>query len=430
MVQLAITPGPPGVMCPAPQLPLDFAKIPLDNPKANVLVSVPGTPQAQEAVIANSIPQTATVNVNEANLTVAYDGGAPQFVPIAGTTLTYASNCSLPVIAVNTGGVSYWCVQNGIWFHAASPMGPWIVAKSVPPVIYTIPPSCPVYYATYVRIYGTSGDIVYVGYTPGYMGTCVAPDGVVVYGTGYDYPAYVGEEWYGYPPTYGYGAGFACGDVTGFAFGFAAGAIIGDCWSHPYWGPCWGVGSIDINTHSVYTNWRGGVATLNRHYEYDPWTGKSVSQGGGRSFNPYTGRASVGGYSNYLDRADGDFDAKRGGVTYNAHTGTITAGGARASGNIYNGDVDVDRAGAKYNTRTGNGVGYKDGDVYASHDGNVYRHTDDGWQHHDSNGWQNSTSKEQNHALDQQRNSRNLGQQRFNNFNGGGGRAGGGLRHR
>ncbi|HXZ25081.1 MAG TPA: carbohydrate-binding family V/XII, partial [Nitrospiria bacterium] len=34
-------------------LPADFAKIPPDHPRANALVSVPGTPQAEEAVIAN-----------------------------------------------------------------------------------------------------------------------------------------------------------------------------------------------------------------------------------------------------------------------------------------------------------------------------------------------------------------------------------------
>ena len=38
-------------------LPPDFAKIPLDNPKSTVLASVPGTPQAKEALIANSIPR-------------------------------------------------------------------------------------------------------------------------------------------------------------------------------------------------------------------------------------------------------------------------------------------------------------------------------------------------------------------------------------
>ena len=40
----------------ARDLPADFARIPTDNPRANVLVSVPGTPEAQEALIANCHP--------------------------------------------------------------------------------------------------------------------------------------------------------------------------------------------------------------------------------------------------------------------------------------------------------------------------------------------------------------------------------------
>jgi len=53
----------------------------------NVLVSVPGSPQAREAVIANSIPQTASISRTEAKLTVVYLNGGPSFMPIAGTSL-------------------------------------------------------------------------------------------------------------------------------------------------------------------------------------------------------------------------------------------------------------------------------------------------------------------------------------------------------
>ncbi len=42
-------------------LPSDFRRIPGDSPAGVVLAAVAGTPQAQEAVIANSIPQTATI---------------------------------------------------------------------------------------------------------------------------------------------------------------------------------------------------------------------------------------------------------------------------------------------------------------------------------------------------------------------------------
>ena len=42
-------------------LPPDFRRIPRTAPAGVVLAAVAGTPEAQEAVIANSIPQTATI---------------------------------------------------------------------------------------------------------------------------------------------------------------------------------------------------------------------------------------------------------------------------------------------------------------------------------------------------------------------------------
>src|SRR5258708_17016104 len=157
--------GPWGFV-PYKDLPKDFAKIPPTHPKANALVSVPGTPQANEAVIANSIPQTATVQRNEAKLELTYDG-APQFNSIAGTPLLYAINTATPVIEVDAK--TYYSVQNGVWFAGASPTGPWVVATSVPAVIYSIPVSSPLHYVTYARVYDSTPEEVYVGYTPGYL---------------------------------------------------------------------------------------------------------------------------------------------------------------------------------------------------------------------------------------------------------------------
>jgi len=172
----------PWAFVPAGQLPADFLRIPPDSPKANVLASVPGTPMAREAVIANSIPQTATIEREKAELTVDYVG-APTFAPIQGTQLQYATNTPTPVVQV--GPTSYYACEGGVWFVSPGPTGPWAVALSVPPTIYTIPPTCPIHYVTYSYVYGSAPDYVYVGYTPGYMGTVVAPEGVVVYGTSY-----------------------------------------------------------------------------------------------------------------------------------------------------------------------------------------------------------------------------------------------------
>ena len=213
------------------QLPADFAKIPLNNPKSEVLATVPGTPQAQEAVIANSIPQTAEVKRDAARLEAKYDG-QPQFQPVPDTPLQYAVNSPTPVIRVDAR--SYYAVQEGVWFVGGSPAGPWAVATSVPTVIYTIPTASPIHYVTYVRIYRYTPTVVYVGYTPGYMGTCYSPWGTVVYGTGWYYRPWVGSVWLGYPWTYGFGVHLGWNSWSGWNFGFGWGGY------RPPWRPWWG----------------------------------------------------------------------------------------------------------------------------------------------------------------------------------------------
>ena len=260
----------PWAFVSARELPADFARIPPDNPRANVLVSVPGTPEAQEALIANAIPQTATVTPGPAKVNLLYDGaadGAPQFEPVEGVPdLLYATNASLPVIAAGPG--AYYCVQNGIWCVAPTPTGPWTVATAVPPAFYSIPPSCPDYYVTYCRIYGSTPQAVYVGYTPGYLGSVVSADGVVVYGTGYRYRPHIGRAWVPQPCSYGFGAGFACGSDTGFAFGFSEGIFPGARLA-PYWGPYdWGwrhhfdYSQISVNHVDLYEHWSGKVVSI------------------------------------------------------------------------------------------------------------------------------------------------------------------------
>jgi hypothetical protein len=88
---------------------------------------------------------------------------------------------------IRVSASQWYALRAGVWFTSTSATGPWFVARAVPAVIYTIPPSSPIHYVTYVQIYGATPETVYVGYTPGYLGTVVEPDGVVVYGTGYDY---------------------------------------------------------------------------------------------------------------------------------------------------------------------------------------------------------------------------------------------------
>ncbi len=190
-------------------LPADFAKISTGKPYSNVLVSVPGTQEASDAVLLAQVPTTAVVNraAAEASVKVIY-AGEPQFVVIEGTTMYYAVNTQNRVIRV--GSAYYLCYQ-GIWFISVNASGPWKTADTVPAVIYTIPPSSPVYNVTYVVVSNPTPTTVQTSYTSGYLGVFVlgmAVGACVVYGTGYYYPPYIyyGPRYpiyYPYPYTYG-----------------------------------------------------------------------------------------------------------------------------------------------------------------------------------------------------------------------------------
>ncbi|MGO4314138.1 carbohydrate-binding family V/XII, partial [Pseudomonas sp. KB_15] len=123
---------------------------------------------------------------------------------------------------------------------------------------------------------------------------------------------------------------------------------------------------------------------------------------------------------------------------YNAQTGRAGAAEFGVAGNTQTGDHTAGSRGVVVNPNKNNAVAWNNGNVYAGHDGNVYQRTDDGWQQHTPNGWQpvQPNSDVQN-RLDQQRQARDVGQQRFGNsaqqwqgrgggFQGGGGRFGGG----
>lgn len=436
-------------------LPPDFAKIPPQDPKANVLVSVAGTPQAKEAAIAATIPQTATVK-RSVELKVAYDGGTPRFEPIAGTALAYAVNTPTPVIRLDSQ--RYYAVNNGIWFVAESPSGTWRVADVVPDVIYTIPVSSPLHYVTYVRIYGSTPDAVVVGYTPGYMGVVVAPGGTVVYGTGYSCAGYVGTYWVSCPVTYGVGAGFALGMAEGFAFGFATGGVWGaavwPAWGpywHPYgpygpygpWGGHWGY--TNVNQANLYGRW-GGAATVNHAWgttwNGTEWSGRdwagTTARGTnftGRSaaaFNPYTGNYAGDRENARYNPETGARGQSRAGVEGNVYTGNAaaarestgynpTTGTGHASQTAVtdtDGKIGVDSRGVAGNVKTGNAVAWNNGNVAVDHDGNVYQHSDTGWSQHTPSGWQNVDRSADTARLDDENRARSWSDQRAASYGG------------
>ncbi|HEU4381949.1 MAG TPA: hypothetical protein VFR85_00495 [Anaeromyxobacteraceae bacterium] len=396
----------PWAYVPGATLPADFARIPDTSPKENVKASIPGTRQAQEAVIAAQVPQTATVYLDKAAFKPTVNG-TPVLKPVEGTALFYVFNSPDPIIQVTPS--EWYAVQSGVWFTAPALAGPWKVATAVPAVVYSIPVSSPVHYVTYVRIYAVAPTYVVVGYSAGYMGTVVTPDGVVVYGTGYAYPAYVGTTvWYGPPVTYGYSVNVTYTPWTGWCFGFMA---VGFAWyaPPPYWGPmrppyyyprgvaygpyggaaAWGPGGWAATTGNVYSKWGPTTAVTRSSAGYNAWTGNAWATQAGRSYNSATGQMSAGQRGSVQNVYTGSYASGARGATYNPTTGVGAAGSKVTVGNQYTGqEVTAGRGvvtGPGGGTTSVAGVKGEQGSVarvgdnyYATKDGNVYKSTGQG----------------------------------------------------
>ena len=430
------------------ELPPDFTRIPDDSPKENVKAAVPYTTQADEALIANEIPQTATINRARASFTPEINGGSPDMRPIPDTPLAYVFNSPSPIIMVSP--TEWYAVQSGVWFTSISATGPWLVAASVPPVIYSIPVSSPLHYVTYVRVYSATPQYVVVGYTPGYLGTVVAPGGVIVYGTGYTYVSYVGTTiWYPPPVTYGYAAnpywtpwtGWAMGFGMGMAFGAAIAGGSSCCWGYcpaPYWGAMpyypsyahygayggaywgphgsaavWGPGGWAATSGNVYHQWGATGAVTRTSGGYNAWTGNAWSTQVGHSYNSMTGRVSAGERGAVQNVYTGNYAYGGRGATYNPNTGVTARGGTATYGNAYSGSQNT----AKWGQVSGPGGqtgGYANvnGNHYADHDGNVYRNTGSGWQSYDNGSWNSVNDADRTQSLNAEQNGRWAGDQR------------------
>jgi hypothetical protein len=425
----------------AKDLPPDFANIPDENPKENVKASVPGTTQAQEAVIANEIPQTAVVYISKAKFKPRIKG-APVLKPIPNTIMNYVFNSPDPIIMVSP---KQWCaVQNGVWFVAASVLGPWAVATSIPAVIYTIPPSSPLYYVTYVQIYDATPEYVVVGYTPGYMGVVVTSDGVVVYGTGYSYVPYVSSSvWYPPPVTYGYAANPTWTPWTGWAIGFGVGWAMGAmtassscCWGYscaPYWGAyhgyygygyhgyaygaygshaAWGPGGWAATTGNVYHQWGATTAVSRTSAGYNAWTGTGWSNKVGTSYNSLTGRASAGQRAAVGNVYTGGYAYGQRGATDNPTTGASARGGSVTYGNADSGAQNTVKWGHTTGAAGQTSAVETHNNVYATHDGTAYKNTGSGWEKYGAGGWSSVDDPKQTQSLQSQQAAREAGDQR------------------
>lgn len=348
-------------------LPQDFSKLPEDAPYSEVLASVPGTEEAEDAVILASVPVEAVVKIKEAEAKAkATYNGDPEFKPVDGTQLQYATNTPNDVIECE--GKYYLC-QDAVWFVSDQATGPWKICKDVPDAIYKIPPSSPVYRVTYVNVEDDADDDdgeVTTSYTAGYFGSFIA--GLALgeclwWGTGWYYPPYVG--WWGHYPAY-----------------------------YPY--------HYSYGCAAVYNRWTGGYAIGERVY------GPYASAGRAAWYNPATGRYGRAAH------VEGPYGGRTVAGAYNPRTGTGWA--TRQGNNGYaqwgtsvarRGDNWVRSAhiagpdGGVVGWRGSNGGGtfhwsdqghggmaVHNGDFYAGHDGNVYRKDDGQWSKWENGGWQ------------------------------------------
>ncbi len=312
-------------------LPKDFTKIPEESEMGTVLYAVPGTDFAKEAVLDAQIPQTATVDRSNAKLQVEYDG-EPKFEKIKGTSMLYAVNTATPVIRVNN---QYYACDDAVWFVADYPTGPWLIATAIPQVIYTIPADSPLYHVTFVYIYRSTPDVVYVGYTPGYMHTYVFHT-TIVYGTGYWYPGWYGYWYYPRPATWGYHVRWDPYAGWRFGFSYSTGPFYfsigyGSWYRGGWWGPA--------HYRSYYYGYRHGY----RHGAY------------------------AGYHAGY-------------------HVGQLHA----PRQNIYRSDRNKPRVKpASLPTRrpTAKPLDKQPNDIFTDRQGNVLRKTERGWEQRHKDGW-------------------------------------------
>jgi hypothetical protein len=346
-----------------PTLPEDFKRIPLEHERSRVLASVPGTPQAIDALLLAQVPQSARVNKKQIQAPEVGFQGAPEFQKIEGTTLQRAVNTDSDIILF--GGTYYYCSQ-GVWFTSQAATGPWTVATSIPSEIYTIPASSPSHHVTYVVVEednDSSDEWVTFAYAAGYTGMMIGW-GCAVWGSGWYYPPYAyGGIYYGNFPTYGYAARY--NPWTGaYSRGVAA------------YGPYGGMGASARYNPRTGTYSRGAAA----------W-GPYGAAGAGRAYNPRTGAYGQTRQGSNVYGSWGSTSVQRGDDW--AQTNRVTN---RATGNTTR-VTRTDEGAAVSRRNPGQGGGFvaagEGGDVYAGRDGNVYRREGDSWQKHENGEWGN-----------------------------------------
>ncbi len=313
---------------------------------------------------------------------MTYDGD-PEFEKCTDSGVAYARNTDKAVLRIDG---KYYCCHDAVWFVSSRPTGPWSVCDEVPAVVQDIPPDCPVYNVKYVYIYDTTPEVVYVGYTPGYVGS-YPYGGVVVYGTGFWYHPWYRHYYYPRPVTYGFGVHYNPWTGWGFSVGMSVG------WLHisvgrPMYGGWWGPAGY---AHGYRRGYHHGYHHGYRHgYRHGAARGYAAGYRAGQR-QPH---ANV-----YNNHAHGVRTASRSAQT--RATNRSSAGLPRQA-------TRQARQPEKSKQRN---------NVYADRKGNVHRKQGESWQQRDngSGSWKSSGQSQQNVQRDYQ--NRQRSNQRTRDYN-------------
>jgi hypothetical protein len=211
----------------------------------------------------------------------------------------------------------------------------------------------------YVYIYDYTPEVVYVGYTPGYVHSYVY-GGCVYYGTGWYYRPWYGTYYYPRPVTYGFGVHYNPYTGWGFSFGVSVGGPAG--WfsvgfhspRYGYWGPA----------GYRYGYNRGYANGYNRGYYHGARAGYRAGQA--------TARTRPSRDNIYADRGNGV--RRTADRTYNPR-----------SGNQLPATREANRQG-----RTPQPSTREKNNVLTDRNGDVYRKEGDRWQKRQGNQWKDA----------------------------------------
>jgi len=375
---------------PNDELPEPFGNVPEDSVNGAILSQVAGTSQARDAVLDNTIPQTAAIDRSDASFSVEYDG-SPDFAPIEEINVEYAQNTASAVFRY---GSLYYACDDGVWYVSNSATGSWSVATEVPDAIYKIPTSNAHHNVTYVKVYDVTPEVVYVGYTPGYYGSYYY-HGTVIYGSGWYYNPWYGPRYYPRYPTWGLHMTYNPWHGWGVGVSWTNGPFRFTFSSHGSW---WGVGGYRPYPRPYV---HGGYRKTNINVNIN----NNINIGGGRD-RPTT-RPSV--YDRPENRTR---NAERPSVPSNRQ--------ARPANNVEN-NVLADRSGNVYQRGSGGDWSQRDNGKW-SQPQNMDRSTSRPSTNQPSRGFDSHTRSATRPQLERDYNARQQGAQRSQNFQRQGGR--------